>query len=113
VYGSNGGAGFRNVKGSFFDFVAESYHGRNRQTLAEPPDAWGSRAIVHWVHQLQQSPSYDPEIESLIEVAAVLDQIYGRNDTLGSPGSAPARTFKTLELPGQHPAKKFTAPSLP
>jgi predicted dehydrogenase len=78
IYGSNGGASFRNVNGSFFDFVAESYQGRNRQTLAEPPDAWGGRAIVHWVQQLQQSPNFRPEIESLIEVAGVLDAIYGR-----------------------------------
>jgi hypothetical protein len=66
------------VNGSFFDFVAESYQGRNRQTLAEPPDAWGGRAIINWVRQLQQSPNYRSEIESLIEVAAILDQIYGR-----------------------------------
>jgi predicted dehydrogenase len=78
VYGSKGGACFRNVNGSFFDFVAESYQGRNRQTLAEPPDAWGGRAIINWVRQLQQSPNYRSEIESLIEVAAILDQIYGR-----------------------------------
>jgi predicted dehydrogenase len=80
VYGSNGGASFRNVNGSFFDFVAESYQGRDRQMLAEPPDAWGGRAIVHWVQQLQESPRFRREIESLIEVASVLDQIYGREE---------------------------------
>jgi predicted dehydrogenase len=78
VYGSNGGASFRNVNGSFFDFIAESYQGRNRRTLAEPPDAWGGRAIVHWVRQLQESPKYRSEIERLIDVAGVLDAIYGR-----------------------------------
>jgi predicted dehydrogenase len=78
VYGSNGGASFRNVNGSFFDFTAESYQGRNRTTLTEPPDAWGGRAIVHWVQQLQQSPNFNPDIEGLVQVADVLDQIYGR-----------------------------------
>jgi predicted dehydrogenase len=78
VYGSSGGASFRNVNGSFFDFTAESYQGRNRTTVAEPPDAWGGRAIVNWVKQLQESPKFRLEIENLIQVAGVLDQIYGR-----------------------------------
>jgi predicted dehydrogenase len=78
VYGSGGGASFRNVNGSFFDFVAEFYQGRNRRTLAEPPDAWGGRAIVDWVEQLAESANFRPEIEGLIEVAGVLDSIYGR-----------------------------------
>jgi predicted dehydrogenase len=80
VYGSQGGACFRNVNGSFFDFIAESYHGRDRQILAEPPDAWGGRAIVHWVKQLQQSPAFRSEIDGLIDVADVLDRIYGGGD---------------------------------
>jgi predicted dehydrogenase len=78
VYGSNGGVGFRNINGSFFDFVAEHYEGRDRRVLAEPPDAWGGRAILSWVERLSENPNFSHEVEKLVEVAGTLDQIYER-----------------------------------
>ncbi len=77
-YGTRGGATWRNVSGSFFDFVAERHRGTQRECLASPPDAWGGRAIVAWAERLATGGRYDPEIERLVEVAAVLDAIYGR-----------------------------------
>ena len=77
-HGTRGGAVFRNVNGSFYDFVAERFDGRQRTVLAEPPDAWGGRAATAWARQLAASPRFDPEIEHLGAVAAVLDAIYGR-----------------------------------
>ena len=77
-FGTGGGATFRNVNGSFYDFVAERYHGTAREVLVEPPDAWGGRAAMAWAQQLARDPSYDPDIETVIDVAAALDRIYHR-----------------------------------
>ncbi|HKQ38461.1 MAG TPA: Gfo/Idh/MocA family oxidoreductase [Verrucomicrobiae bacterium] len=75
-YGTNGGAAFHNVDGSFYRFSAERYSATKRELLAETQDDWGGRAAVEWVRRLAISPLYDPEIESLITVAETLDAIY-------------------------------------
>jgi predicted dehydrogenase len=75
-YGSKGGASFRNVNGSFYDFTAELFHGTSRQRLSEPPDAWGGRAAVDWATRLAQGAAFDPEAERLVAVAEALDRIY-------------------------------------
>jgi predicted dehydrogenase len=77
-YGTEGGAAFRNVGGSFYDFVAERFTGTARETLATPPDAWGGRAAADWARRLSQGERYDPEAERLAEVAVVLDRLYRR-----------------------------------
>jgi predicted dehydrogenase len=77
-HGSRGGASMRNRNGSFFDFVAERHHGTQRTLLAEPPDDWGGRAAVDWARRLGAGARYESGIESLLEVATVLDRIYGR-----------------------------------
>jgi predicted dehydrogenase len=75
-YGSKGGASFRNVNGSFYDFTAELFHGTSRQRLSEPPDAWGGRAAVDWATRLAEGARFDPEAERLVVVAEALDRIY-------------------------------------
>ncbi|MEJ7928937.1 Gfo/Idh/MocA family oxidoreductase [Ramlibacter sp. AN1015] len=77
-HGSRGGASMRNRGGSFYDFAAERYAGIHRTLLAEPPDAWGGRAIVDWARRLQAGAGFEPAIEPAVQVASVLDQIYGR-----------------------------------
>jgi predicted dehydrogenase len=77
-FGTKGGAAFRNVGGSFYDFIAERYEGTKRTLLAEPPDPWPGRVGVEWARRLAARESYDPEVASLVEVAEVLDAIYGR-----------------------------------
>lgn len=67
----------RNVDGSFYDFVAEQYHGTSTQTLCEPPDEWGGRAAVAWAKALGAAAGLDPDMERVAEVAEVLDRIYG------------------------------------
>ena len=76
-HGTRGGVALRNVKGSFYDFVAERYDGTRTTVLAEPPDAWGGRAAVAWARQLAAGGAYDPDIERMNDVAAILDAIYG------------------------------------
>jgi predicted dehydrogenase len=76
LFGTKGGACFRNINGSFHDFVAERFHpDRSRELLAGPPDDWGGRVITDWARRLAESSAYNPEIESLGNVAAVLDSL--------------------------------------
>jgi predicted dehydrogenase len=79
-YGTAGGAAFRNVDGSFYDFVAERFVGTRRERLAEPPDAWGGRAAVAWVERLARDPRFDADVAHIVDVAAALDGIYGRGE---------------------------------
>jgi predicted dehydrogenase len=77
-FGTEGGAAFRNVGGSFGDFTAERYRGTERETLAAPPDAWSGRAAADWAMRLAAGERYDPAAERLLDLARVLDRIYGR-----------------------------------
>jgi predicted dehydrogenase len=77
-YGTRAAASFRNVDGSFYDFVAERHDGTRRTRLASPPDAWGGRAIVAWARRLGTDRRFDPEVDRALAVARVLDAIYGR-----------------------------------
>lgn len=78
-YGTRGGARFRNVNGSFFDFVAERFDGTRSTLISSCAGGWGGRAAIEWAKRLGQGTGYDPDIEHLLEVAEVLDGIYGRN----------------------------------
>jgi predicted dehydrogenase len=77
-YGTQGGAALRNVGGSFYDFTAERFYGTATETLTSPPDAWGGRAAADWAERLGGGARFDPAAERLVDVAAVLDRIYGR-----------------------------------
>ncbi|HEX5217940.1 MAG TPA: Gfo/Idh/MocA family oxidoreductase [Verrucomicrobiae bacterium] len=75
--GTKGGACFRNVNGSFYDFIAERLHrNRTREVLASPPDDWGGRGIVTWANQLATARAFDAEIETAIRTAATIDALY-------------------------------------
>jgi predicted dehydrogenase len=78
MYGTAGGAALRNVGGSFYDFTAERFRGTNLETLAGPPDDWGGRAAADWARRLGGGERFDPQAERLVDVARVLDRIYGR-----------------------------------
>jgi predicted dehydrogenase len=77
-YGTQGGAALSNVDGSFYDFTAERYRGTSRETLATPPDAWGARAAADWAVRLAEGERFNPGADALVDVAGVLDRIYGR-----------------------------------
>lgn len=77
-YGPQGGVAFKNVAGSFYDFVAERYHGTRTEVLAAPPDVWPGRAAVAWAARLAESAAFAEEAEEFVRVAEVLDMIYGR-----------------------------------
>jgi predicted dehydrogenase len=78
-YGREGAALVRNVDGSFYDFRAELARGRARETLSEPPDDWGGRALVEWARRLGAGEGFDPASVELVRVAQAVDAIYGRS----------------------------------
>lgn len=77
-YGTQGGVAFRNVNGSFYDFVADRYYGTRTERLAAGPDAWPGRAAAAWAQRLAQGEAFAPEADEFVRVAEVLDRIYGR-----------------------------------
>ena len=77
-HGTAGGVSVRNVGGSFYDFVCDRYDGRDAQRVVDPPDEWGGRALIAWAQALGAGQRYDPSIESVVDVADVIDRIYGR-----------------------------------
>ena len=87
-YGTGGGASLRNVDGSFYDFVAERFHGTETETLSTTADShwqWGGLATLEWVKQLAKDGAFDPKVERLVAVAEVIDQIYGRGNDAQTP----------------------------
>jgi len=77
-HGTRGGLSMKNVGGSFYDFVADRYDGTKTTRLVDPPDAWGGRAAVHWAGKLAASARFDADVDRVVEVAQILDAIYGR-----------------------------------
>jgi predicted dehydrogenase len=77
-YGSKGSVALSNVDGSFYDFAAVHNTGTSRRQLAAPPDAWGGRRLVRWAERLADGAGYDPAATSFVDVARVIDQVYGR-----------------------------------
>jgi predicted dehydrogenase len=76
-YGTRSAVRLHNVAGSFYDLRAERCDGTRGESLVEPPDDWGGRAIRAWAERLAHDPSFDPEVEHVVETAHVLDRIYG------------------------------------
>jgi predicted dehydrogenase len=78
-YGTKGGASFKNINGSFYDFKAEKYYGTQTETLVTPPDEWSGRAGVVWVENMIKNNGFDERsANEFIKTAKVIDRIYGR-----------------------------------
>jgi predicted dehydrogenase len=77
-FGTKGGARFRNINGSFYDFTSERFTGTSRETLSVPPEQWGGRAAAAWAGRLAKDRGFDREAENLMLTAAALDAAYGR-----------------------------------
>ena len=90
-HGTGGGAALRNVDGSFYDFTAERYAGTATHIMAAPPDAWGGRAAVEWATRLAAGAGFDAAAWRYVEVARVLDRIYGRARSPATRAITPAQ----------------------
>ncbi|MFL6776288.1 MAG: Gfo/Idh/MocA family protein [Sphingomicrobium sp.] len=77
-YGTGGGARMWNENGSFFDFSADLFKGRERLHIASPPDDWGGRAAAEWVRKLAAGERFASSTTGLLETACALDRLYGR-----------------------------------
>lgn len=75
-YGTKGGVGFHNLDGSFFDFVAERFHGTQRELLNGLREDWGGWMALNWTRQLASDPQFDCAVEEVGRVAGALDAIY-------------------------------------
>jgi len=96
-YGTEGGVAFENVSGSFYDFVCDRYYGARTERLVEGADDWSGRAIVEWARELGESSAYRDELE-LVEVAQVLDALYGREVVLPRASKSDYRLASPSEL---------------
>lgn len=86
-YGTKGGAGFRNVEGSFYRFIGERYRGTAHEIVAEEPGDWGGRAAVDWAQRLARGEKFCAEAKEFGLVAEVLDSIYRRAEDVVSSAS--------------------------
>jgi predicted dehydrogenase len=77
LFGTSGAAAMVNVGGSFYDFEAWRYRGTAAERLAEGPDDWGGRALAAWAARLARDRSFDQAAEEHVQVARVVDAIYG------------------------------------
>ena len=59
-------------------WLADRFEGTRTIRLVEPPDAWGGRAAVRWSGELASGSGFDAGVERVVDVARVLDAIYGR-----------------------------------
>lgn len=76
LQGTEGGASFANIGGSFYDFEARHHRSTASEFLAGPPEDWGGKAAIAWARRLQENNTYDPEADRFLLVAQVLDRIY-------------------------------------
>jgi hypothetical protein len=78
VFGTAGGAEFRNMGGSFYDFELERFTGRAGEVVVRESRDWLGRATLDWARRLAAANRFDPEIERSVRVSEVVDAIYGR-----------------------------------
>jgi predicted dehydrogenase len=83
-FGTRANALLRNVGGSFHDFVATSSQGRS-SLLVEPPDDCAPRALASWAWRLGEGAGFDCEAWELVQLARVIDAIYGRAEESAEP----------------------------
>jgi predicted dehydrogenase len=79
-YGTEGGATLRNVNGSFMEFEGYRMRGTRREPLSAPDEPWFGQAAVDWTRRLSLGQKFDPAAQHLVQVARVLDSIYGQGE---------------------------------
>jgi len=74
--GTMGGAEFRNVGGSFYDFELARFNGRSTTIETRESRDWMGRAILDWLQRLANGGAFDPEVERSVAISSVVDAIY-------------------------------------
>ncbi len=75
-HGEHGAAEFHNLNGSFYDFAAQYYRGREQHLLCSAPDDWNGRALLAWIERLGFNNRFAPDAAEIEQVAKVVDAIY-------------------------------------
>jgi len=70
-----------------FLILQQRFNGTNRQEISSCKGGWGGRAAVDWARRLTEHPGYDTHAGRFIEIANVLDAIYGRSSAPITNGS--------------------------
>jgi predicted dehydrogenase len=76
LLGTAGGAHWRNVDGSFYDFHLDINRGDAAERIGATADDWGARALLSWAQQLRSDPSFDPAAGLAVRGAQLIDEIY-------------------------------------
>lgn len=76
LLGTAGGAHWRNIDGSFYDFELDVAHGDAPERIGAAPDEWGARALLSWARQLQRDSAFDPAAALAVQGAALIDEVY-------------------------------------
>jgi predicted dehydrogenase len=79
AFGTVGGAEFRNVDGSFYDFELARFSGRCEEVAMKESRGWLGRAILDWAGRLGNGERFDPEIERSVRVSEVVDAVYRKD----------------------------------
>ncbi len=75
AFGTSGGAEFRNVDGSFYDFELARFSGRSSELAVRESRDWLGKAILDWAGRL--GSGFDPGIERSVRVSEVVEAVYG------------------------------------
>ena len=76
AFGTAGGAEFRNVEGSFYDFELARFSGRSGGVSVRESRDWLGKAILDWAGRL--GSGFDSAIERSVRVSEVVDAVYER-----------------------------------
>ena len=78
-FGTEGGAAMRNENGSFFDFSADLFKGREAAGASlRRPTTGAGRAAAEWVRKLAAGERFAGSTTGLLQTAQLLDRLYGR-----------------------------------
>lgn len=76
-YGTQGGVAFKNVNGSFYDFIAEKYTGTKTETIVSQPEDWGGNACRSWAKEVMNDAGFNVEsANEYLQLAKLIDRIY-------------------------------------
>ncbi|WP_051558909.1 Gfo/Idh/MocA family protein [Allorhizobium undicola] len=76
IHGTQAGASFANMAGSFHNFETRLLHATTSELLCGPPEDWGGLAAVQWLKKLANGGKFEREAEDFCAVSDILDCIY-------------------------------------
>lgn len=79
-YGATGALSWRNTGGSFYDFETRLQRGTGSELLESEGEGWGPLAAIDFTAAVARDARFDPSVEEVVEVAEIVDRIYGRPD---------------------------------